>query len=446
MKKAIWLTLFISVFIFITAVADASPKTRLIIGSTNPLITGPAYLEDPSIFDVIDIKVFESHSDLRQAFAGGEVDCIIDFQTDQALLNDNIDCRALTFFAASYGDVGIVTLDKSLSGVPDLIGRSIGVEAGSAAEYFLEWISDLQEFQPDDIHLSYRNNKQLSWLLQNGIVDAIVLEEPWLTNTVSGISGVRVICSTANYRPVLFYVLVTNPKMPNKQKQLLEDLYVTYLNGTDLVKDWPQYLNNVAKAMSISPQEAYKYSKLTFFNTASVISHGFQSQDQFSSFVEAALLTWKSKNYILIDSNWIIVDKMLVNAGKDLGETVAPFPRPWSGESLEIMRRVKPIQFDLGQAILTPEDKRMLDSLALEIRSNCVDFAIEIEGYTDDIGTEDFNRKLSESRAQVVALYLADKLDLDPARVNWKGMGIAGKGAENRKTVIRVIQTLVSQS
>ena len=69
-----------------------------------------------------------------------------------------------------------------------------------------------------------------------------------------------------------------------------------------------------------------------------------------------------------------------------------------------------------------------------------------IEDYTDDIGTEDFNRKLSESRAQVVALYLADKLDLDPARVNWKGMGIAGKGAENRKTVIRVIQTLVSQS
>ena len=49
---------------------------------------------------------------------------------------------------------------------------------------------------------------------------------------------------------------------------------------------------------------------------------------------------------------------------------------------------------------------------------------IEIEGHTDNVGSEQMNQKLSESRAREVYNYLADK-EIDEKRMQYKGYGLS---------------------
>ena len=62
--------------------------------------------------------------------------------------------------------------------------------------------------------------------------------------------------------------------------------------------------------------------------------------------------------------------------------------------------------FDFGKATLRTETKTNLDKLA-EILQKYPDTNILVEGDTDSVGSEEFNQKLSEQRAQAVANYLA---------------------------------------
>ncbi len=66
------------------------------------------------------------------------------------------------------------------------------------------------------------------------------------------------------------------------------------------------------------------------------------------------------------------------------------------------------ILFDFDKATLKPEGKAELDKLAGKLMGS-KEYEIEIAGYTDNIGTEQYNLKLSEKRAQAVVKYLLTK-------------------------------------
>lgn len=55
---------------------------------------------------------------------------------------------------------------------------------------------------------------------------------------------------------------------------------------------------------------------------------------------------------------------------------------------------------------------------------------LAIEGHTDDVGDDDYNRALSERRAQAVRAYLAGR-GLDAARIEARGLGEASPAAPN---------------
>jgi outer membrane protein OmpA-like peptidoglycan-associated protein len=56
--------------------------------------------------------------------------------------------------------------------------------------------------------------------------------------------------------------------------------------------------------------------------------------------------------------------------------------------------------------------------------------AVTIEGHTDDVGADEYNRALSERRAQAVAAYLAQK-GVDRARLTARGFGKSRPAAPN---------------
>ncbi|HEX5482414.1 MAG TPA: OmpA family protein [Terriglobia bacterium] len=81
----------------------------------------------------------------------------------------------------------------------------------------------------------------------------------------------------------------------------------------------------------------------------------------------------------------------------------------------------KSIRFDFDKASLHPEDREVLSRIA-GILSTLKGYHISVYGYTDDVGSQEYNLKLSERRAKTVRDYLV-KAGLDPSIINTKGYG-----------------------
>lgn len=79
------------------------------------------------------------------------------------------------------------------------------------------------------------------------------------------------------------------------------------------------------------------------------------------------------------------------------------------------------VTFRSGSAQLTPADKLIVDSVVGYVQSR-PSYAIEVQGFTDDRGSDELNQKLSEARAKAVADYLVSK-GVDAARVTSAGYG-----------------------
>ena len=79
------------------------------------------------------------------------------------------------------------------------------------------------------------------------------------------------------------------------------------------------------------------------------------------------------------------------------------------------------IQFDFDKATLRPENRELLSRIA-GILLTANGYSIYVYGHTDDVGTTEYNRSLSEQRARTVRDYLVDA-GVDPAIVSTRGYG-----------------------
>jgi OOP family OmpA-OmpF porin len=80
------------------------------------------------------------------------------------------------------------------------------------------------------------------------------------------------------------------------------------------------------------------------------------------------------------------------------------------------------VLFALNRAVLTPDDKQQLDSLASKT-STMKRYFIAVEGYTDSTGSADYNVELSKRRAEAVVQYLAGEKDVDFNHIHTIGLG-----------------------
>jgi outer membrane protein OmpA-like peptidoglycan-associated protein len=88
------------------------------------------------------------------------------------------------------------------------------------------------------------------------------------------------------------------------------------------------------------------------------------------------------------------------------------------------------IHFKLNSSELTPEDKTQLDSMIQKFDA-AKNYAIQLEGFTDTTGPEQFNLELSRRRAEAVARYLALNGKIPLYRISILGFGEADPTADN---------------
>jgi OOP family OmpA-OmpF porin len=104
--------------------------------------------------------------------------------------------------------------------------------------------------------------------------------------------------------------------------------------------------------------------------------------------------------------------------------------------------------FDFDKATLKPEGKAKLDDLSGKVSGITLEVIIAV-GHTDSVGSDAYNQKLSEKRAQAVKDYLTGK-GIDASRVYVEGKGekqpvadnkTADGRAKNRRVEIEVVGT-----
>jgi outer membrane protein OmpA-like peptidoglycan-associated protein len=107
------------------------------------------------------------------------------------------------------------------------------------------------------------------------------------------------------------------------------------------------------------------------------------------------------------------------------------------------------VRFDFDKADLHPQDKELLSRVA-GILSTVQGYQIYVYGYTDDIGTQEYNLKLSDRRAEAVRDYLVQN-GLNPDIISTKGYGkddplVPGSSPEARAVNRRVEIGLVDST
>jgi outer membrane protein OmpA-like peptidoglycan-associated protein len=80
------------------------------------------------------------------------------------------------------------------------------------------------------------------------------------------------------------------------------------------------------------------------------------------------------------------------------------------------------VPFKFNAWALTPDAKQDLDKLADDVKAD-KRFFIAVEGYTDNVGTRQYNEELSKKRADTVVNYLVAKHDIPIYRIHMIGLG-----------------------
>jgi len=88
------------------------------------------------------------------------------------------------------------------------------------------------------------------------------------------------------------------------------------------------------------------------------------------------------------------------------------------------------VNFESGKSNLSPESYPVLVNAVQVLLSN-PDMKVEVQGHTDNIGSESFNKKLSEQRAETVKRFLVAK-GVAASRLSTVGVGSSNPVSDNK--------------
>jgi len=85
-------------------------------------------------------------------------------------------------------------------------------------------------------------------------------------------------------------------------------------------------------------------------------------------------------------------------------------------------KKVKPINFETGKAVLTADSADTLRLVADSVRKY-PQLKVRVEGHTDSVGSDELNLTLSQKRAEAVRTYLTEKEGLPMDQISAVGIG-----------------------
>jgi OOP family OmpA-OmpF porin len=108
------------------------------------------------------------------------------------------------------------------------------------------------------------------------------------------------------------------------------------------------------------------------------------------------------------------------------------------------------IEFDFDKAVVKPQYHSDIERVANFLRAY-PKTTVDLEGHTDSKGSEEYNMKLSQRRADNVKKYIVEKFNIDAARISPTGYGESqpvasnetDEGRQQNRRVVTIIETTV---
>jgi OOP family OmpA-OmpF porin len=121
--------------------------------------------------------------------------------------------------------------------------------------------------------------------------------------------------------------------------------------------------------------------------------------------------------------------RRLAEEAEKCGPAVAAAPTASEKAPIKVCIPLK-INFDVDSSEILPKYDLDIAKVADFMKKNPTTTAV-IEGHTDNVGTEEYNHKLSHRRADSVVNYLVEKFGIDRSRLSAKGYGMSKPIADN---------------
>ncbi|WP_420233763.1 OmpA family protein [Pseudomonas sp. ABY48] len=127
-----------------------------------------------------------------------------------------------------------------------------------------------------------------------------------------------------------------------------------------------------------------------------------------------------------------------------------PVPAPVVEEAVVVQEEtivIRDVHFEFNKATLTPGDKDVLSTVATRLKQETSTAQLRVTGHTDSVGSDAYNQRLSEKRANSVVQYLVENGVPRASFVSVSGAGenqpvadnkTADGRAMNRRTEIKI--------
>ena len=106
-----------------------------------------------------------------------------------------------------------------------------------------------------------------------------------------------------------------------------------------------------------------------------------------------------------------------------------PMPEPTPAPPVRQRIVLRGVNFDFNSSTIGPESRPVLDEAATLLKAN-PGVQVVVKGYTDSIGSAEYNQALSLRRAEAVYRYLVNQ-GVDPERLTVEGFGKTNPVASN---------------
>ncbi|MCM2464365.1 OmpA family protein [Pseudomonas sp. CG7] len=112
-----------------------------------------------------------------------------------------------------------------------------------------------------------------------------------------------------------------------------------------------------------------------------------------------------------------------------------PAPAPGDEEAVVVKEEtivIRDVHFEFNKATLTPADKDVLSTGATRLKQETSTAQLSVTGHTDSVGSDAYNQKLSQRRADSVVKYLVENGGPQSSFVSVSGAGESQPVADNK--------------
>ena len=205
----------------------------------------------------VDVKLirFSVYSDSIEALIDGKVDA------GMHTLDDAIryyaggrDVRVVLLTDYSFGNDGLVAR-PGIDSLTDLRGTRIGVETETVGHLSLLKILEAGKLAENDVTIVNIPTWEIEQSMLNGIVDAGVTWEPYLTRTARETGG-KVLITSREYPETIITTMTFDAAIVKQRPQDVQNIVAAYFDAVDYIKENPQdAYQRMGQAEGISAME-----------------------------------------------------------------------------------------------------------------------------------------------------------------------------------------------